>query len=43
MIKEGNDQVVDGVKGNELVLKLGDEVILIYEWLLKKDKDIESE
>ncbi|MCY8652894.1 Ig-like domain-containing protein [Bacillus spizizenii] len=42
-IKEGNDQVVDGAKGNELALKPGDEVTLTYEWSLKKDKETESE
>lgn len=42
-IKEGNDQVVDGAKGNEPALKPGDEVTLTYEWSLKKDKDTESE
>lgn len=42
-IKEGNDQVVDGAKGNEPALKPGDEVTLTYEWSLKKDKETESE
>ncbi|MCY7923260.1 Ig-like domain-containing protein [Bacillus spizizenii] len=42
-IKEGNDQVVDGAKGNAPALKPGDEVTLTYEWSLKKDKDTESE
>ncbi|MCY7886457.1 Ig-like domain-containing protein [Bacillus spizizenii] len=42
-IKEGNDQVVDGAKGNEPALKPGDEVTLTYEWSLKKDNETESE
>ncbi|MCY9375271.1 Ig-like domain-containing protein [Bacillus sp. T17B1] len=42
-VKEGNDQVVDGTKGNEPALKPGDKVTLTYEWSLKKGKDTESE
>ncbi|UPV78757.1 SpaA isopeptide-forming pilin-related protein [Bacillus rugosus] len=42
-VKEGNDKIVDGSKGNEPALTPGDEVTLTYEWSLKKDKDAESE
>ncbi|ARV46296.1 cell wall anchor protein [Bacillus subtilis] len=42
-VKDSNQQVVDGSKGNEPALKPGDEVALTYEWSLKHDKEAVSE
>ncbi|MCY9417804.1 Ig-like domain-containing protein [Bacillus inaquosorum] len=42
-VKDSNQQVVDGSKGNEPALKPGDEVTLTYEWSLKHDKEAVSE
>lgn len=37
-VKDAKGQIVDGSKGNEPALTPGDEVILTYEWSLKKIK-----
>ncbi|MEC2064219.1 SpaA isopeptide-forming pilin-related protein [Bacillus inaquosorum] len=42
-VKDSNQQVIDGSKGNEPALKPGDEVALTYEWSLKHDKEAVSE
>ncbi|MCY9061217.1 Ig-like domain-containing protein [Bacillus inaquosorum] len=42
-VKDRNQQVVDGSKGNEPALSPGDEVTLTYEWSLKHDKEAVSE
>ncbi|MCY9081924.1 Ig-like domain-containing protein [Bacillus inaquosorum] len=42
-VKDSNQQVVDGSKGNEPALSPGDEVTLTYEWSLKHDKEAVSE
>lgn len=42
-VKDRNQQVVDGSKGNEPALSPGDEVTLTYDWSLKHDKEAVSE
>ncbi|MCY8992304.1 SpaA isopeptide-forming pilin-related protein [Bacillus atrophaeus] len=42
-VKDGNDQVVDGSKGNEPALTQGDKVTLTYEWSLKNNEEAASD